>query len=405
MQSKLPDLPGLPDLPDDILVKIAPSMSDIISLNKRFRKLVEEHATAAKVHKNFSGSMSFPNSISTASLVGFSSLKSLTLDEFYHGNVCWKDLNKLSSLTHLQCSCTSSLRSLNDFSGMTHLKSLNFSKCHSLKDIQTLSQLTLLTHLDLSSCSLITDIAPLGSLENLVSLDLENLEGLDTSVPALGKLEILYLRGCKYTILLDLAGANPGLKTLDISYVDNESLDYVPSPQIFQGFTALETLVCLRTKTMLPNLTCLANSLLNLDLTGNYWDNLARLTGLTNLKNLFLGDRAQMRIDTRHLVHLTSLEILDLSMTTANDLTPLSHLRRLEVLTIRHCPEIRSLEPLRGLEKLKYINCSGCYRLKDLTPLTTLPSLTTVKCNKCPKLDGVQKVLKMPGVDLENEWS
>lgn len=110
----------------------------------------------------------------------------------------------------------------------------------------------------------------------------------------------------------------------------------------------------------------------SLDLGEGSSDDLTPLSGLTNLKELYL-DHSSLPDDLSPLSSLTELKTLDISYSNVSDITPLSGLTDLEVLCIG-TTEVSDISPVSSLTELKTLGIEYT-NVSDLSPLSGLTKL------------------------------
>ncbi|MBT0175839.1 leucine-rich repeat domain-containing protein [Listeria seeligeri] len=127
------------------------------------------------------------------------------------------------------------------------------------------------------------------------------------------------------------------------------------------------------------------NSISSLTVNNKNISNITGMENLIGLKQLYLsGNRFN---DLSPLAGLTNLDTLNLSNnSTINTLSPLAGLTNLEALNLSRCSAVSDLRPLSGLTKLTNLNF-GATQVSDLRPLSGLGSLTYLQFDNCQVSD------------------
>src|SRR5271157_2449409 len=103
--------------------------------------------------------------------------------------------------------------------------------------------------------------------------------------------------------------------------------------------------------------------------------------------------------DLSFLQNSTSLEKLWLDSNEFSDLTPLSHLTKLNLLSINSCYNVTDLSPLAGLDSLEQLFCFNCFGIKDITPISHLPNLMTLDLEGCWQITDVSSLANLTKLD------
>ncbi|MBI5302762.1 MAG: NACHT domain-containing protein [Chloroflexi bacterium] len=140
------------------------------------------------------------------------------------------------------------------------------------------------------------------------------------------------------------------------------------------------------------------------------------LANLANLTKLNLASREITANDLSPLSQLKKLDTLNLgAIFRVNDLGPLKELRKLRRLLLNECQEIARLDALVDLTDLEYLQLTNCKRIQvlenlgglsklrrlvlsdlvqqiDVSPLIKLQSLEELVITNCPKLDSLNRL-------------
>lgn len=148
---------------------------------------------------------------------------------------------------------------------------------------------------------------------------------------------------------------------------------------------------------------------------------LSPLLALANLEVLVLQSQEQAR-DLRALRRLPNLRHLTVSLPAppqpllsqipwlesflaevgaeppapVTSMAALSHLPRLESLTLLDSEALRNLSPLRTLPRLRHLDLAGSESVTDLTPLTDLPALQTLDLTDCHSVSDLTPLRALP---------
>ena len=104
----------------------------------------------------------------------------------------------------------------------------------------------------------------------------------------------------------------------------------------------------------------------------------------TKLKNLDIGHSAMNYLD--FLYYMPDLEVLILSCSDFDDLTPVASCKNLRYLEIAECWRIKDLSPLAELKNLEHLNIGQCTGVRDLSPLYHLDECKNLKRFYCTHL-------------------
>lgn len=234
----------------------------------------------------------------------------------------------LSSLKYLDISGMY-LKDLNVLSNMTALESLTAND-NELTDIAGIKNLTALKLLNIEN-NQIKDIAPVAGLNHLETLSVSNNPlssgGLDAAAE-IASLQVLEAAGCGLSSVKAFNGS--ALQNVNLKVND------------------LKELSCFKN----------AESLMNLDVSGNKLTDISALSGLTQMQKLNLADNGaiQSMVPLAGLTALTELNLAGTLMVDA-DLDNLKAMDKLRILNVSDNP-ICSLGCLRTLEALGQVDIS-----------------------------------------------
>lgn len=251
-----------------------------------------------------------------------------------------------------------------DFSGMTHLQTLEIPSCNNLTSLN-INGLTNLQHLDLSSNP--STNLDLSAFTNLQSLKLAFCNSLTS----------LNISGLTNLQDLDLSNSYqlPSLNLTGFANLRNVKLDgcYVLSSLSLNGTTALETFSCngcydltsldLSGRTNLTSVQAAGCGITSLNLTGS-----TNLQSLDCHGNDYLGTLNLTGLSQLRTVICYNSSLISLITTGANNITHLD-------CHYNHLPALN----LTGLNHLETLNCSD-NRIAAL-PLTGLTALTSLECS------------------------
>ena len=127
----------------------------------------------------------------------------------------------------------------------------------------------------------------------------------------------------------------------------------------------------------------------------------------TKVKNLDIGHNAMTRLD--FLYDMPDMELLIISCSDFDDITPVSSLKKLKIFEAYEC-HLYDLSPLEDLTSLEYVNIGLNNQLTDFSPLYGLYNLKVLRANSIYNYDfdynaEEQKIAEMyPNCDVDFSW-
>jgi len=309
------------------------------------------------------------------------------------------DLNGIELCTDLE-ELKSGVNHISDIIQLSGLKKLRVLdlRFNKIDNIEPLKNLSNLEELNLYE-NKIVDISPLLSLPKLKKLNLSRNEITDlTLVSQLTGLTNLKLEYCNIFKSPSLAGLN-NLKALDLMSNDIFYMDFIAD--LPEG---LEELNLQRNNIKNINNLNLLPGLKKLVLEGNNLKDISPIKNLKNLEELNLSDNKKIE-DFSPLERLINLKKLDLSELYIDNIAFLSGLTNLEDLDICHfnvtLKKISDLKPLENLKNLKNLNANE-NEIDNIKPLADLTELVTLnlKQNKIQNADALINLKKLERLDL-----
>ena len=222
------------------------------------------------------------------------------------------NINSLASCINLQTlkllNCPQ-ITTLAPLRSCTNLIYIHLNENNLVPDLEPLSECTKLKTLIITRYTNVSDLTPLASLKFLTRLDFSFNTKVSDMSPLLNcaKLQTLDLSGC--TNILDITILNP------IKSITSLTLNCFPNIQDLAFVTEFPQLITLNVST---------SKIINLD----------------------------------KIVICTHLQYLDISYCQISDITPISKLTRLEILTMFECNNITDLSPLLACMELRHVY--GC---------------------------------------------
>ncbi|CAL5434855.1 unnamed protein product [Camellia sinensis] len=281
------------------------------------------------------------------------------------------------------------------------LQTLNLSHT-SINRIPKLQNLGQLTHLSLRGCKLLDRLPKTDSLTTLPCIEaLKDLEVLDLSgTSSLVEIEDQFFSHLSSLQILNLS--ETGIKTLpSISNLCNLRqlllLGCIALTKIKD--TSFEKMSCLQNLDLsdsgiicLPELSNLSNlSVLSLKRCTNL-KALPPLETLSNLEELNLcGVSSLKETGAGFLVHMSRLQILDLSETQIEQLPSMSNLKSLRQLSIRGCQHLQTVPNLEVLMSLQVLDLSGT-AVTHIPSLENFSNLRELLLRGCSNLEGFMHV-------------
>ena len=344
-------------------------------------------------------------------------LKSLqpisTLDNLVHlklkglQKISELSLSNLSNLTTLELSYLNNVSMLNFFevASLSNLLELTLINNNQLSELGFLENLSKLEKLTLGISNSITNLDPLDSLANLTELQLENLDLISTSNVVLAQIAAQYLdkAQAKRDQLDNAPEQNQEDTTLTQDELDKQFMNlklalYRSNLSTLQGDDW--RLMVNRTDDGYITLTINGNS--------NYTDgtlvNLDFLKNFTGIKELYISNFNELE-DLSAISDLKNLEILTiLEASKLKDTEPISQLTNLKELRLTYLGSLESLPFFENLQKVEVIELTNLPILADVTNVEDLPNLVDVTFRSLPKIDNVTclyNVEHLQGVELE----
>lgn len=130
---------------------------------------------------------------------------------------------------------------------------------------------------------------------------------------------------------------------------------------------------------------------------------ITNLDGIQYLKNLETVMLAGNDIsDIYPLSSLSNLKYLDISLNRElTDISPLGNLSNLKYLDISSSKELSNISPLSKLTKLEYLDAIG-NKIKDVSPLSTLPNIKilSLSINEIEDISSLNKLSSLTNLQL-----
>ncbi|CAN0920044.1 Disease resistance protein L6 [Linum grandiflorum] len=292
----------------------------------------------------------------------------------------------------------------------------------SCKDLQRLPNLTNLTNLSMLVLKgiRIAEILGLGELKILDALVIEqaanivNLDGLENlvlpkrlrvegclvleklpSLVALTRLELLEIIDCPVLAEVNVEGQLwESLSVINVCGCSRcTGLETLHSMEKLQFLALIGKL----TTETVPSSLSMFTKLTNLFLSGMSRTQFPDISNLKNLRELFM-DSCQELIEVTGLSTLESLELLSMEgCRSISKLPDLSSLLKLKAIDVRGCTQSTEVQGLGRLESLATLYMSGCESIKELPDLSGLKQLRELDLKKCRQL---KEVNGLEGLEL-----
>lgn len=188
---------------------------------------------------------------------------------------------------------------------------------------------------------------------------------------------LVFLRevpGLRHLILIDLQERDvhvierlAGLETLKLSAYASSPLDFARLPALRKAF--------IEWRRQYRNISACTN--LEEVYLNRYWEkDLAGLRPLQKLSKLTVGDSRGL-LSLEGIEEMSQLRSLGLrSLPKLRELVPITSVAEtLEVLNMKQCRYLRSLEPLSSLARLQRLVLEDCGKVASLRPVSQLPAL------------------------------
>jgi len=280
-----------------------------------------------------------------------------------------------------------------------------------IKNLSGLEYLSNLTYLNLGENreeNKVTSLAPLKNLKNLRELyiDFNQTSNID-ALSGLTNLKVLHLGGNKITSVEALRNlTNLEYLYVGVEYIDGGNNVTDISPLI--GLTNLKELG-LYGNNNITNIDALKGmtKLTLLNLRGPHINSIAALSGMKNMRNLYVGTSNSKIADISVLKNMTELRELDLAGNKITTIEPLRYLTKLETLSIAG-NNIRKLEPLSGLININNLSigtsCAGGNPVTDFSVLKNFKKLDTLFLDlmNLKKIDFLAGYTNLKCLDLKN---
>ncbi|KAG0556528.1 hypothetical protein KC19_11G060100 [Ceratodon purpureus] len=305
---------------------------------------------------------------------------------------------KLSNLRVLHFVHCTKLRSCPGVGDLVALEELQFRGCNRLEGLPNLGKLRNLRILDVSQNSIIVEIPGLGDVVALEELRLTQCDGLN-SLPNLGKLRnlrILDVSECPSINELPGLGDMIALEELNAEGQDRRD-DFKDGHYRFISLPDMSKLG--NNRLSLPDMSKLGN-LRVLRIMNRGMEAVPGFESLISLQEV----KADFRevVGKPSLLHLSKLQIVEISGWSLLQFTELSNLAVLRRLTIQDCTGVDKLPDFEGLIRLQELviwNC-GFKDVGGLSHAIALESLRIVDCRDLERLPDFRMLTRLESLDI-----